>query len=65
MHYSRYTTKDVLPVVQEMSAIVVNAEKSKYQAVRRKYTNVKHMKISLRPELRSPTLAALANHKAE
>ncbi|XP_011494160.1 PREDICTED: G2/mitotic-specific cyclin-B [Ceratosolen solmsi marchali] len=63
VHYSTYRTKDVLPVVQEISAIMVNAEKSKYQAARRKYTNSKHMKISLRPELKSPTLVALVNHK--
>ena len=61
VHYSTYETKDILPVVQEISAIMVNAEKSKYQAARRKYTNSKHMRISLRPELKSSTLEALAN----
>jgi hypothetical protein len=65
VHYSRYNARDVLPVVQEISAIMVNVEKSKYQAARRKYTNSKHMKISLRPELKSPTLVALVNHKNE
>ncbi|NP_001154932.1 cyclin B [Nasonia vitripennis] len=65
VHYSTYKLRDVLPVVKEISSIMVTAEKSKYQAARRKYTNPKHMKISLRPELKSPTLAALANHKDE
>lgn len=65
VHYSTYRVKDILPVVKEIAAIMINAEKCKYQAVRRKYTNSKHMKISLRPELKSPTLQALANHRTE
>lgn len=64
-HYSTYTSKQVLPVVQEIAAIICNAEKSKYQAVRRKYTNSKHMKISLRPELKSITLFNLANPRQD
>ncbi|KAJ8678918.1 hypothetical protein QAD02_014705 [Eretmocerus hayati] len=65
VHYSTYTLDDVLPVAQEISKIMVNTEKSKYQAARRKYTNPKHMKISLRPELKSPTLLRLSGHTNE
>ncbi|CAK9811737.1 G2/mitotic-specific cyclin-B [Anthophora plagiata] len=59
-HYSTYTKDDVLPVVREAAKIIVNADKSKYQAVRKKYVQAKYMKISTRPELRSPTLIAIA-----
>ncbi|XP_043280334.1 G2/mitotic-specific cyclin-B [Venturia canescens] len=61
VHYSTYTKDDILPVVRDIASAVVNAEKSKYQAVRKKYTHAKHMKISLRPELKSPTMLSLVN----
>ncbi|KZC12650.1 PREDICTED: G2/mitotic-specific cyclin-B [Dufourea novaeangliae] len=59
-HYSTYTKNDVLPVVQEIASIIVNADKSKYQAVRKKYAQSKYMKISTRPEFRAPTIVAIA-----
>lgn len=59
-YYSTYSKDDVLPAVCDIAAIIVNAENSKYQAVRKKYVHVKHMKISIRPELKSPTLLAIA-----
>lgn len=63
-HYSTYTKQDVLPVVKEIAAIITNADKSKYQAVRKKYVNAKFMKISVRPELKSATITAMAiEHK--
>lgn len=60
VHYSTYTKDDLMPVVRDIASAVVNAEKSKYQAVRKKYTHAKHMKISLRPELKSPSMLSLA-----
>lgn len=60
-HYSTYTKNDVAPVVREIAELIVNVEKSKYQAVRKKYHQAKHMRISLRPELKSPSLLNLAN----
>lgn len=63
VHYSTYTEQELLPIVQEIAKIIVEADTSKHQAVRKKYTDVKHLKISLRAELKSPTLLALA--KAE
>ncbi|XP_011298346.1 G2/mitotic-specific cyclin-B [Fopius arisanus] len=59
-YYSTYTKENVLPVVRSVATIIVNADKSKYQAVRKKYFSNKHMKISLRPELKSPNLQLLA-----
>lgn len=59
-HYSTYTKSDVLPIAREIAALIVNAENSKYQAVRKKYVHSKHMKISLRPELKSPIMLEMA-----
>ncbi|XP_012229210.1 G2/mitotic-specific cyclin-B [Linepithema humile] len=64
-YYSTYSKDDVLPAVCDIAAIIVNAENSKYQAVRKKYVHVKHMKISVRPELKSPTLLAIAARSNE
>lgn len=62
-YYTTYKREDVLPVVHEIASIVLEAEKSKYQAVRKKYTLTKHMRVSLRTELKSPTMIALAKKK--
>ncbi|XP_060829222.1 G2/mitotic-specific cyclin-B [Bombus pascuorum] len=59
-HYSTYSKDDVFPVVRETASIIVNADKIKYQAVRKKYAQAKCMKISTRPELRSATIDLLA-----
>ncbi|XP_071553741.1 G2/mitotic-specific cyclin-B isoform X2 [Temnothorax nylanderi] len=64
-HYSTYSKDDVLPAVQDIAAIIVNAEDSKYQAVRKKYVHVKHMKISIRPELKSPIMLSIAARSNE
>ncbi|XP_015607606.1 G2/mitotic-specific cyclin-B [Cephus cinctus] len=65
VHYSTYNKEDLIPVVRAIAGIIVNADKSKYQAVRKKYTLLKHMRISLRSELKSPTIAALGSVKLE
>ncbi|KYM76472.1 PREDICTED: G2/mitotic-specific cyclin-B [Atta cephalotes] len=59
-YYSTYSKDDVLPAVYDIAAIITNAENSKYQAVRKKYVHVKHMKISIRPELKSPIMLSIA-----
>ncbi|KAF7398443.1 G2/mitotic-specific cyclin-B [Vespula maculifrons] len=59
-YYSNYTKEDILPIVKNIAIIITNADKSKYQAVRKKYVNAKYMKISIRPELKSPTIVAMA-----
>lgn len=46
--------------MKDIAVIITNADKSKYQAVRKKYVNAKYMKISIRPELKSPTIVAMA-----
>lgn len=55
----------MLPAVRDIAAMIINAETSKYQAVRKKYLNVKHMKISIRPELKSPIMLAIATKSNE
>lgn len=59
-YYSTYSKDDVLPAVRDIAAIIINTENSKYQAVRKKYVHVKHMKISIRPELKSPIMLSIA-----
>ncbi|XP_072752052.1 G2/mitotic-specific cyclin-B [Anoplolepis gracilipes] len=65
VYYSTYSKDEVLPAVRDIAAIIINAETSKYQAVRKKYINVKHMKISIRPELKSPIMHAIATKSNE
>ncbi|XP_054000798.1 G2/mitotic-specific cyclin-B [Hylaeus anthracinus] len=60
VHYSTYTTNDILPVAQQIASIIINVDKSSHQAVRKKYTQTKFMKISTRPEFKSPILLAIA-----
>lgn len=62
-HYTTFTREEVLPVVYDIASVIVDAEKSKYQAVRKKYTLTKNMRVSLRTELKSPTMLALAKKK--
>ncbi|XP_076294867.1 G2/mitotic-specific cyclin-B-like isoform X2 [Lasioglossum baleicum] len=64
-HYSTYTKDDVLPVVRKTASIIINSDKSKYQAVRKKYALSKYMKISARPELRSRIMIAMAAKNEE
>ncbi|CAL1688003.1 unnamed protein product [Lasius platythorax] len=64
-YYSTYSKDDVLPAVRDIAAMIINAETSKYQAVRKKYVHVKYMKISIRPELKSPIMNAIAARSNE
>ncbi|XP_011155100.1 G2/mitotic-specific cyclin-B [Harpegnathos saltator] len=65
VHYTTYSKDEVLPVVRDIAVIITNAEKSKHQAVRKKYVHSKYMEISVRPELKSPTLLAVAQASKE
>ncbi|KAK9299492.1 hypothetical protein QLX08_007509 [Tetragonisca angustula] len=64
-HYSTYSKDDVFPVVRETASIIINVDKIKYQAVRKKYAHVKYMKISTRPELKSALLNTIATADKE
>ncbi|EFN62000.1 G2/mitotic-specific cyclin-B [Camponotus floridanus] len=65
VYYSTYSKDDVLPAVSDIAAIIIKAETNKHQAVRKKYVHVKHMKISVRPELKSPIMLAIAARSNE
>ncbi|XP_066584561.1 G2/mitotic-specific cyclin-B-like [Prorops nasuta] len=60
VHYSTYSKEDVLPIVHKIATIIIKSDKCKYQAVRKKYVQPKFMKVSLRPELKSPIMLAFA-----
>ncbi|XP_015175813.1 PREDICTED: G2/mitotic-specific cyclin-B [Polistes dominula] len=64
-YYSTYTKEDILPVVRDIAVIINEADKSKFQAVRKKYVNAKYMKISVRPELKSPIIVSLAQKERQ
>lgn len=64
-HYSTYSKDDVLPAVRDIAVVISNAETSKYQAVRKKYVQSKYMEVSVRPELKSPTLLTIAQASKE
>lgn len=64
-HYSTYSKDDVFPVVREIASILINVDKVKHQAVRKKYAHVKYMKISTRPELKSALLNTIATADKE
>lgn len=60
-HYSSYTEKDILPLMQKLASLVVKTETSKLTAVRTKYSSSKFMKISTLPALKSPLIKDLAS----
>ncbi|KAG1684940.1 G2/mitotic-specific cyclin-B [Nymphon striatum] len=63
VHYSGYKLGDILPLLSKLADLVLNAEKSKYQAVRGKYSSSKFMKISCLPELKSAIVSMVAQGK--
>lgn len=65
IYYSTYKKDEVLPAVRDIAGVIVKAEESKFQAVRKKYVQSKHMKVSIRPELKSPVMLALATKSKE
>ncbi|XP_031179553.1 G2/mitotic-specific cyclin-B2-like isoform X2 [Sander lucioperca] len=61
-HYSTYDTAHLKPIMQHIAknVVAINEGKTKFQAVRNKYSSSKLMKISLIPHLKSPTIVAMA-----
>ncbi|XP_032366610.1 G2/mitotic-specific cyclin-B2 isoform X2 [Etheostoma spectabile] len=62
-HYSTYDAAHLKPIMQHIAknVVMVNEGKTKFQAVRNKYSSSKLMKISLLPHLKSPTVVAMAD----
>ncbi|XP_058484491.1 G2/mitotic-specific cyclin-B2 isoform X1 [Solea solea] len=61
-HYSTYDTAHLKPIMQHIAknVVAVNDGKTKFQAVRNKYSSSKLMKISLIPQLRSSIIKDFA-----
>ncbi|XP_022072827.1 G2/mitotic-specific cyclin-B2 isoform X2 [Acanthochromis polyacanthus] len=61
-HYSTYDELHLKPIMQLIAknVVMVNEGKTKFQAVRNKYSSSKLMKISLIPQLKSPVVENLA-----
>ncbi|XP_061622203.1 G2/mitotic-specific cyclin-B2-like isoform X2 [Phyllopteryx taeniolatus] len=61
-HYSTYEEAHLKPIMQHMSknVVMVNSGKTKFQAVRNKYSSNNFMMISLIPQLKSPLISNMA-----
>nr|XP_040025054.1 G2/mitotic-specific cyclin-B2-like [Gasterosteus aculeatus aculeatus] len=61
--YSTYDDAHLKPIVQHVAKnlVMVNDGRSKFQAVKRKYSSSQLMKVSLLPQLSSSTVTALAS----
>ncbi|XP_049895799.1 G2/mitotic-specific cyclin-B2-like [Epinephelus moara] len=61
-HYSTYDAAHLKPIMQHIAknVVTVNRGKTKFQAVRNKYSSSKLMKISLIPQLKSSIITNMA-----
>lgn len=61
-HYSTYDAAHLKPIMQHIAknVVTVNGGKTKFQAVRNKYSSSKLMKISLIPQLKSSIITNMA-----
>ncbi|XP_041835847.1 G2/mitotic-specific cyclin-B2 [Melanotaenia boesemani] len=61
-HFSTYDEAHLKPIMQHIAknVVQVNEGKTKFQAVRNKYSSSKLMKISLIPQLKSPIISNMA-----
>ncbi|XP_028257617.1 G2/mitotic-specific cyclin-B2-like [Parambassis ranga] len=61
-HYSTYDEAHLRPIMQHIAknVVAVNEERTKFQAVKKKYSRVELMKISLLPELSSSIVRNMA-----
>ena len=60
VHYSSYSSHQLLPVVCRMATMIVNAKTSKFQTVHTKYTSKKYLQVSQLEEFKSETVRKLA-----
>lgn len=58
-YYTSYTYYDIRPVIAELAYLIVKNEKSKHQAIRKKYAAAKYGKISVNPKLNGPLVRKL------
>jgi len=55
--YSGYTSACLMPLVQRMATVLVNAETHRLQAVRNKYSSRKLRKVAMLPEMKEDFIA--------
>ncbi|XP_059179817.1 G2/mitotic-specific cyclin-B2 isoform X3 [Centropristis striata] len=62
-HYSTYDAAHLRPIMQHLAknVVMVNEGKSKFQAVKTKYSSSKVMKISLVPQLKSSIIKTMSS----
>lgn len=60
VHYSSYTIQEVEKTAHKLAAVVQKASSWKFEAVKKKYSNSKMMKVSMRYELEADCLKRLA-----
>ncbi|XP_059213754.1 G2/mitotic-specific cyclin-B2-like [Centropristis striata] len=62
-HYSTYDAAHLRPIMQHLAknVVMVNEGKTKFQAVKTKYSSSKVMKISLVPQLKSSIIKTMAS----
>ena len=62
-YYSKYTEKELLPVMRKMACLVQKAGAGKLTAIYTKYKSSKFMRISVIPELQSQVVQDLSEGK--
>ncbi|KAM4630297.1 G2/mitotic-specific cyclin-B2-like [Polymixia lowei] len=62
-HYSTYTESHLQPIMKHIAknVVIVNEGKTKFQAVKNKYSSSKLMRISLIPQLKSAVIKNMAS----
>lgn len=64
-HYSKYSEKELKPIMQKMAHLIVKSDTSKLTAVKSKYQSSKFMKISTIPQLKGRLVKELAELAVE
>ena len=59
-HYSVYSSNKLMPTVKKVASMLINAENTKLQAVRSKYSTAKFMKVALLPQMKGKMIIRLA-----
>ena len=59
-YYSKYSEEDLLPVMRRMAYAAAKKDSGKLKAIFAKYKSDKFMRVSICPEISSPTIIDLA-----
>lgn len=64
VHYSSYKLEEVEAAAKDLARVIVSAPNSKFEAVKKKYSQSKMMKVSTRTELQCDALKRLSEGKS-